>query len=242
MRTSVSKTLVAIPAYNEEATIADVVARVRRSMPEFDLLVVNDGSRDKTEQILRREGVLVTTHLCNLGYGRAIQTAIKYALRQGYETLITLDADGQHRPEQILALYEAYCDKVWDCLVGSRYVETHNYRSAPFGRRVGMQLFSLLTKLATGRRFYDTTSGLKIMRRTVFVPLTEWHFVDFHAEAIVYLTRLGFRVGEHPITIDERRHGESMYSLISHLVYPLKTSTMVFLGALQADLTRRKGR
>jgi glycosyltransferase involved in cell wall biosynthesis len=235
-----SQALVAIPAYNEEVTILEVVTRVRRSLPEFDLLVINDGSRDATEQILCEAGVMTMTHLCNLGYGRAIQTAIKYALRHGYEILITLDADGQHRPEQIRAMVDAHHREGWDCLVGSRYIKNHDYRGAPLGRRVGMQLFSLLTKLAVGRRFYDTTSGLKVMRRSVFKPLTEWHFADFHAEAIVYLTRLGHRVGEYPITVDERRYGESMYSLISHLVYPLKTSMMVFLGAIQAELTRRR--
>lgn len=236
------KTLVAIPAYNEEATIGEVVMRVRESLPGLDLLVVNDGSRDRTEQILSQRGVTTTTHLCNLGYGRAIQTAIKYALKQGYGTLVTLDADGQHQPEQIREMVEVFAREGWDCLVGSRYVKAHDYREAPFGRRVGMQLFSLLTRLTIGRRFYDTTSGLKVIRSSVFAPLTDWHFVDFHAEAIVYLTTLGYRVGEYPITIAERKHGESMYSVLSHIVYPLKTSTMVLLGAIQAKLTRRKGR
>jgi glycosyltransferase involved in cell wall biosynthesis len=242
MSSSVSRTLVAIPTYNEEASVADVVSRVRSSLPEFDLLVVNDGSQDRTEAILRDNGVATTTHLCNLGYGRAIQTAIKYAIRQGYDTLITLDADGQHHPEQIREMLAVCLREEWDCMVGSRYVKTQAYGGAPLGRRVGMQFFSLLTKLAIGRRIYDTTSGLKVMRRSVFAPLIEWHFVDFHAEAIVYLARIGFRVGEFPITIAERRHGESMYSAVSHIVYPLKTATMVLLGAIQADLTRRKMR
>lgn len=242
MTSSPPRVLVAIPAYNEQATIGAVVHRVRAALPEFDLLVVNDGSQDQTEAIVRSLGVDTATHLCNLGYGRAVQTAIKYALRNGYDTLITLDADGQHRPEQIRRMFEAFTRDGWDYLVGSRYLEAHNYRDAPLGRRLGMQLFSWLTKLIVGQRIYDTTSGLKIMRRTVFEPLTQWHFVDFHAEAIVYLWRLGFRIGEYPITVDERRHGRSMYSLISHIVYPLKTSTMVLLGTIQAGLTRRKQR
>ncbi|MCS6806059.1 MAG: glycosyltransferase family 2 protein [Acidobacteriota bacterium] len=242
MTSSVHRVLVAIPAYNEQATIGAVVRRVQEALPEFDLLVVNDGSQDQTEAIVRSLGVDTATHLCNLGYGRAVQTAIKHALRNGYDTLITLDADGQHRPEQIRRMFEAFVNDGWDYLVGSRYVQAHDYRGAPLGRRVGMQLFSWLTKLFVGQRIYDTTSGLKIMRRTVFEPLTEWHFVDFHAEAIVYLWRLGFRIGEYPITVDERQHGQSMYSLVSHVAYPLKTSTMILLGTIQADLTRRKQR
>jgi glycosyltransferase involved in cell wall biosynthesis len=233
------RVLVAIPACNEEGTIQQVVGRVRESLPDFDLLVINDGSRDATAEILERLGVVTATHLCNLGYGRAIQTAIKYALSCEYDVLITLDADGQHHPEQVLSLYRAGQGHNWDVLIGSRYVQTRDYSEAPLGRRVGMQLFSLLVRAITGHRIYDTTSGLKVIRRTVFEPLTHWHFIDFHAEAIVYLLRLGYSIGEYPITVAERKQGQSMYSLLSHFTYPLKTSLILLLGVVQAGLTRR---
>jgi hypothetical protein len=232
------RVLVVIPAYNEAGTIAEVVRRVRESMPDFDLLVVNDGSRDATGEILNRLGVVTARHLCNLGYGRAIQTAIKYALSCEYDVLITLDADGQHHPEQIRALYHASRMDGWDVLIGSRYVATHDYSQSPLGRRIGMRLFSLLVWALTGQRIYDTTSGLKVIRRSVFEALTHWHFIDFHAEAIVYLLRLGYRVGEAPITAAERTQGQSMYSLLSHLTYPLKTSLILLLGVVQAGLTQ----
>ena len=234
------RVLVAIPAYNEEATIKGVLKRVQEALPDFDLLVINDGSKDGTEGQLSDFGIRTVTHLCNLGYGRAIQTALKYALAQGYDALITLDADGQHHPEQIEEMFQAFSKEGWDCLIGSRYIQTHNYGDSPVGRRIGMQLFSVLTRIILGRRIYDTTSGLKIIRRKVFEPLIRWHFVDFHAEAIVYLSRLGFRVGEFPITVAEREHGQSMYSAISAILYPTKTMLMVFLGIIQAHLTTRK--
>lgn len=235
-------TLVAIPAYNEEATIGQVVLKARECIGDLDLLVVNDGSRDRTGEVLNSLNVMTATHLCNLGYGRAIQTAIKYALRHGYDALVTLDADGQHRPEDLTNLMQAFQNGNWDCLIGSRYVSTGTYPDSALGRRVGMRLFSIVTKMTTGQRVYDTTSGLKVFRKAIFEPLTRWHFVDFHAEAIVYLSRLGFKIGEVPITVEPRRHGESMYSPISHLVYPLKTLMMVLLGALEANITHRKRR
>jgi glycosyltransferase involved in cell wall biosynthesis len=209
-------------------------------MPESDLLVVNDGSRDATGQILERLGVTTATHLCNLGYGRAIQTAIKYALYRGYEALITLDADGQHHPEQVPAMYRESVRAGWDVLIGSRYVQTRDYSAVPRGRRMGVKLFSTLVMLLAGQRIYDTTSGLKVINRRVFHLLTRWHFVDFHAEAIVYLLRLGYRVGEFPITIAERKAGRSMYSALSHLKYPLETSLMILLGLVEARLARRR--
>lgn len=234
------RVLVAIPAYNEQATITNVIQRVRDSLPEFDLLVVNDGSNDSTAQILKDLRVPVATHLCNLGYGCAIQTAIKYAHQMNYDLLITLDADGQHHPEQVRHLYTVSCEANWDLLIGSRYVERHDYSSAPLARRIGMQLFSAVVRILTGRAIYDTTSGLKVMRRSVFVPLSRWHCLDFHAEAIVYLIKLGYRVGESPILVAERIAGESMYSFASLITYPIKTTIMTAVAAVAANSIRRR--
>ena len=234
------RTLVAIPAYNEAATIRGVVERVRLNLPGCDLLVVNDGSRDATAAVLDGTNAIVVAHLCNLGYGRAIQTAVCYAERAGYDRLVTLDADGQHDPAQVGALLAEFDSGRWDLLIGSRYVVSRRYDGVPFGRRVGMRLFSSLVGVTTGRRIYDTTSGLKIIGRQTFMPLTNWHFIDFHAEALVYLMRLGYRVGEFPITVTERRHGTTMYSPLSHIKYPLKTALMVVLGLVEANQTRRR--
>ncbi len=234
------RVLVAIPAFNEAATIAEVVTRVRRSLPGFDLVVVNDGSSDRTQEILEGLGVNTAHHLCNLGYGRAIQTAIKYAAHHRYDALITLDADGQHAPEQVLALFHEFQASGNDLVVGSRFVQGRDYGGAPFDRRLGMLIFSWLTWMLAGKRVYDTTSGLKAIRGSVFEPLARWHFVDFHAEAIVYLSRLGFKVEEFPITVEERRAGVSMYSPFKALVYPLKTSLMVLLAVAHARYSRPK--
>ncbi len=237
-----NRILVAIPAYNEAGTIAAVVGSVRASLPGYDLLVVNDGSGDATGQILETLNTPVATHLCNLGYGRAVQTAIMYALDCGYDALVTLDADGQHHPEQIAGLLREFDAGGWDVLIGSRYVARRGYQDAPLGRRIGMQLFSMLVRLVMGQRVFDTSSGMKVIRRTVFDPLTHWHFVDFHAEAIVYLMRLGYRIGEFPVTVAARTQGTSMYTPLNYFKYPLKTSMLVLLGIIEAALTRRRHR
>ncbi|MEK6282006.1 MAG: glycosyltransferase family 2 protein [Acidobacteriota bacterium] len=239
---STRRVLIAVPAYNEEHNVGEVISRVRASVPEFDLLVVNDGSKDNTSQILTQLNVLTATHICNLGYGRAIQTAVKYAIRHDYDALITIDADGQHYPEEIRGLFEEFVDGRWDMLIGSRYISKRSYSGVPMGRRIGMKLFSIVTKSTTGKRVYDTTSGLKVIGRNVFEPLSYWYFVDFHAEAIVYLLRLGYQVGEYPITVAKRMKGTSMYNALSHFKYPLKTLLMALLGIVQASLTRRGNR
>ena len=236
------RVLVAIPAHNEAATLGEVINRVRASTPEFDLLIVDDGSQDNTSEILKELKVVTATHFCNLGYGRAIQTAVKYALSLEYDVLITLDADGQHNPEEIRLLFEEFFAGGWDMVIGSRHLTKKSYSDTSFGRRIGMLLFSVLVKATTGKRVYDTSSGLRVIGRNVFEPLTYSQFVDFHAEAIVYLLRLSYRVGEYPISVGRRVKGRSMYSALSHFKYPLKTFLMVFLGIVQASLTRRGNR
>jgi glycosyltransferase involved in cell wall biosynthesis len=234
--------LIAIPAYNEEHTIEAVVSGVRSAIPEFDLLIVNDGSGDATESILQRMGQPTATHLCNLGYGRAVQTAIKYAHRRGYDALITLDADGQHRPDDVRRVYRQYDSGEYDLLIGSRFVESKRYDSEPAVRRAGMRLFSSLIALLTGRRVYDTSSGMKIINRRVFEVLAGRPFVDFHAEVIVYLLESGYRVGESPITVQQRTHGASMYTALSAVKYPVKVAFLIFVGVIEARFLRGRGR
>lgn len=240
MPSKANRVLIAVPAYNEEASIAQVIATVRKHLAGFDLLIVNDGSSDRTEQILSDLRVTAATHLSNLGYGRAIQTAIKYALKCGYDVLITLDADGQHHPEEVNRIYAECMHTDYDVLIGSRFVEDRAYGHSPLGRKIGQRLFSLTVRLVAGQRVYDTTSGLKVIKRRVFEVLTYWHFVDFHAEAIIFLMRLGYRVGEYPVTVGERTHGVSMHSFLSSFKYPLKTLLMAFLGVVEASLVRRR--
>jgi glycosyltransferase involved in cell wall biosynthesis len=236
------RTLIAVPAYNEEKTIGQVVRNLRADMPGFDLLVIDDGSRDGTARELAAIGVHTGTHLCNLGYGRAIQTAIKYADCHGYDALITFDADGQHRASDLQALYEAYLNGGYDLLIGSRFDAGRGYRGQPMVRQLGMRLFSVLIALFTGRRIYDTSSGLKVIGRRAFEPLSSRPFVDLHAEAIVYLMSCGYRVGEYAIRVDERVHGQSMHTPINAIKYPLKVMFLILIGAVDARMFRRRER
>jgi glycosyltransferase involved in cell wall biosynthesis len=231
------RVLVAVPAYDEEASIHRVVQRIRDAVPEFDLLVVNDGSTDQTGAILEQLGVRTATHPCNIGYGRSIQTAIKYALRYEYAALITLDADGQHRPEVLTGLVQMFRERKYDLLIGSRFVATRRVHGGTFLRRLGMRAFSLLLRITTGRRVYDTSSGLRVISPRACKILAVRPFVDFHAEAIAYLALVGCVVGEYPVTVDERRHGTSMYSAVAALKYPVKSLILIALAVLDARLS-----
>jgi glycosyltransferase involved in cell wall biosynthesis len=230
--------LIIIPAYDEADTIGAVLQGLRTTAPHLDRVVVNDGSRDATGQIVTHLGERLLSLPCNLGYGRALQTGIKYALMRGYDFVVFFDADGQHNPDNVVPLVNALLEGDVDMVIGSRFTNDRAYTGS-FGRRMGQRLFSYLSLVLLGRRIYDTTSGLKAVRASACQALVRGTFLDFHTEAIVRLGMLGFSIAEMPVSVRERQHGQSMYSLRSAIEYPIKTFLLTLVAAVDALLQRR---
>ncbi|MHC4476804.1 MAG: glycosyltransferase family 2 protein [Planctomycetota bacterium] len=230
--------LVVIPAYNEENNIASVLKALRREAPDFDRVVVNDGSIDATSRIVENLGEKQILLSCNLGYGTALQTGMKYAVMRGYDVVVSIDSDGQHKAEDVPRLIHFLLESGSDMVIGSRFCDGRSYDSS-IGRRVGQLLFSHLTRLLIGRRIYDTTSGFKAIRIATCKALLNGTFMDFHIEAIVRLSLLGFKIEEVSIDIEERTFGRSMYSFASFLHYPLKTIVLTIVAAMDVFLGRR---
>jgi len=232
------RTLAVIPAFNEAQTIAGVLQRLREAAPQVDRLVVTDGSRDRTADVVRSLGERHLELVCNVGYGRALQAGILYAMRRNYDVVVTLDADGQHDPRDVPRLVQELEASGADVIIGSRYVQARSY-SGPLGRRIGQATFSILTRLLMGQRIYDTTSGLKALRASACGAALEGRFLDFHTEVLVRLSMLGFRIAELPIVVQERTAGGSMYSFVSAVAYPVKTMLFIITGMLDASLRGR---
>ena len=230
--------LIVIPAYNEEQTIASVLIGLRHAAPECDRIVVNDGSRDGTAQVVAQLGEAQIRLPCNLGYGHALQTGMRYALERGYDLVVSFDADQQHVPQDVRRVVAALDATGADLVIGSRYCEDHSY-SQSLSRKLGQLIFSQLSQMLLGQRVYDTTSGFKAMRAAVCAALISGTFMDFHTEALVRLRLLGFRIVEHPISIEERRFGTSMHSAASILHYPLKTLLLTVVALVDGYLARR---
>jgi glycosyltransferase involved in cell wall biosynthesis len=230
--------LVIIPAYDEAETIGSVLQGLRCTVPDLDRLVVNDGSRDATERIVTHLGERLLSLPCNLGYGRALQAGIKYALLRGYDFVVFFDADGQHNPENVTRLVNALLEGGVDMVIGSRFGNDRSYTGS-FGRRMGQRLFSYLSLLLLGRRIYDTTSGLKAVRASACQALMRGTLMDFHTEAIVRLGMLGFNIAEIPVSVREREYGQSMYSISSAIEYPMKTLLLTLVAAVDAILQRK---
>jgi len=226
--------IIVIPAYNEEETIAEVVRELAAENLGVDILVVNDGSSDGTGLILRDLPAITVSHPINLGYGAAVQTGMLYAVREGYDYLALMDADGQHVPSQVRLLFDEL-GKGWDMVIGSRFAGDADVYRVPFFRRTGIRFFSFLARALGGIRIRDVTSGFQAMRRDVFVFLSrEYPVHSPDAEVIVMLGRKRFKVTEVATSVRERQGGTSMYSNLGTVIYyPFKSVLSSFIVLLR---------
>jgi glycosyltransferase involved in cell wall biosynthesis len=224
------RTLVFIPAWNEEASVTEVIAGVRESLPTADVLVVDDGSTDATAERGREAGALVASLPFNQGLGAALQTGYLYALRNGYDACAHLDADGQHPAEEVARLLEEVTADRADLVIGSRYHSTGQAGSGDykptFSRRIGTSVFRFFLTLATRQRFTDTTSGMRAANRRVMALFSRHYSPDFaEIESLQLAVRQGLRVEEVPVRMLERAGGSSFLT-------PLRSAFFIFKGVV----------
>jgi glycosyltransferase involved in cell wall biosynthesis len=236
-KTLLRKTLIIIPAYNEEGAIARVVEHTHKHIPQADILVVDDGSRDRTARKARESGAMVISLPYNMGIGSAVQSGFLFAKQKGYHFAVQVDGDGQHPVSEIPRLLAALENGV-DMAIGSRFVEPTNYRP-PFLRAVGIKVFSFLVSLIVGKRVHDTTSGFRACGRKAIVLLTETYPHDYpEVEALITLHRNGMSFVEVPVEMNYRQEGKSSISAKAGVYYMLK----VTLAVLVAIIKRRNGK
>jgi glycosyltransferase involved in cell wall biosynthesis len=220
------RTLVFMPAWNEEESIAGVIGSLRDALPDADVLVVDDGSIDGTASRARAAGALVASLPFNQGLGAALQTGYLYALREGYDYCAHLDADGQHPAAEVARLLEEVRADRADLVIGSRYrdpgaAESEDYRPT-FSRRIGSSLFRFFLTLATRQRFTDTTSGMRAANRRVIALFSERYSPDFgEIESLQRAVRQGLRVEEVQVRMLPRTGGRTFLT-------PLKSAFFIF--------------
>jgi glycosyltransferase involved in cell wall biosynthesis len=229
------RVLVVVPVYNEEGSLGEVLRGARSALPDADLVVVDDGSRDGSRAVAARAGARVLVHPFNLGYGAAIQTGFRWAARHGYPRVALLDADGQHDPAELPRLLAALDAEKVDVVLGSRFLGRADYH-IPWIRRLGMRIFSRAASVATGRRITDASSGFQALRGGVVRFLAAEPFpTDFpDADNLIMLHRAGFRVAEVPAVMRERRAGTSMIASTRSLYYVFKMMLSILVTLLRA--------
>ena len=204
-------TLVVIPAWNEAATVADVVSSVRAG--GLAVLVINDGSTDDTSALAAGAGAVVVDLPFNMGVGAALRCGFKYAVRAGYTTVVQCDADGQHPIEHIRSLLEAADRTGAQMVIGSRFAaEAGSSMVVHPVRRLAMWMLSSSASRATGATITDASSGFRAIRGELLeqlaVHLPTYYLGDTY-EAVIAAGRAGYRVREIPAPISDRLHGES---------------------------------
>ncbi len=240
--------VVLIPAYAEEAAIGRVVTSVREAVPGADVVVIDDGSLDETASRARAAGATVLRHPMNLGYGVALQTGYKWALRRGYAVAAQQDADGQHEAEDLPRILAPVVRGEVDVCLGSRFLAEDGatppaYR-AGIVRRLGMRIFGAVASLATGTRITDPTSGFQALDASVleFFCDDRYPFDYPDADQLITLHRAGFRIREVGVRMYENEDGRSMHGGPIKPFYYVITMGLAILVALLHERVPRPAR
>src|ERR671931_1290621 len=231
--------LAIVPAYNEQGMVGRVVRDVHRHAPDFDVVVIDDGSVDNTAAEAEASGAFVIRHPFNIGIGGAMQSGFKYALRHGYDVAAQVDGDGQHKPAylpDLLAKLHTSGDEA-DMVCGSRFRGDPGYR-VPIGRRIGNLIFSVVLSAITRRRITDPTSGLRITSRRRIELFARDYPHDYpEVEAILLLHAHRLRIHEVPVRMNARGFGRSSIDYPRSAYYMAKVLLALFVGLFRRRST-----
>jgi glycosyltransferase involved in cell wall biosynthesis len=214
-----ARTLVVMPAWNEEASVGAVVAEVRRVLPDVHCLVVDDGSSDRTADVAEEAGATVLRLPFNLGVGGAMRTGFIYALRNGFDTVVQIDADGQHDPAGVHGLLSALGDA--DIVIGARFAGEGDYR-ARGPRRWAMVLLAHSLSTATGTRLTDSTSGFRASGPRAVQLFAEHYPAEYlgdTVESLVIAARSGLVVTQVPVSMRPRAGGRPSHNPFKATAY-----------------------
>ncbi|WP_327017273.1 glycosyltransferase family 2 protein [Cryobacterium sp. MP_3.1] len=219
MSSVLARTLIVMPAFNEEESVGDVVREVFSALPGVHCLVVNDGSADQTTACARRAGAVVAELPVNLGVGGAMRLGFKYAIAHGFDNVVQIDSDGQHDPANVLALLERLGDA--DLVIGARFAGVGDYE-ARGPRRWAMRVLSVILSRTARTTLTDTTSGFKASGpRAVALFASHYpaEYLGDTIEALVIASRAGCRIEQVPVIMRVRAGGQPSHNPLRSAAY-----------------------
>lgn len=232
------KPLIIIPAFNEEKSIKRVVNNIIENYPQYDYVVVSDGSKDNTAKICRDNQYTYLELPINLGIGGAVQAGYKYALKNGYDIAVQIDGDGQHDVSQITKVIAPLQQGDADIVIGSRFIEKEGFQSSSM-RRFGIRLLSTLIYLCTGRKILDVTSGYRAVNHKFIQIYAESYPSDYpEPEAIVAAVMHRGRIKEVPVIMKERNSGTSSIHAWKSVYYMIKVTLAIIICRISFGIRR----
>jgi len=223
------KSLIIIPAYNEEKSVKNVVENIYKETTNCDIAVINDGSKDNTYNEAKKTKATVIDLPNNLGIGGAVQTGYLYAYKNNYDIAIQVDADGQHDSKYINEMLELLKNEQADMVIGSRFVQKTAYKQT-FFRMLGINITSGIIKILTGKKIYDTTSGFRAINKDIIESFANSYPYDYPEPCTnMEMILKGKKIMEIPVEMRQRETGVSSISPLKSVKYMLKVILSLFL-------------
>jgi glycosyltransferase involved in cell wall biosynthesis len=230
------KRIAIVPAYNEELNIGRVIDELRAFDPGLHVVIVSDGSLDRTAEIALEHGAHVVKLPFNLGIGGAVQAGFRYAHENGYELVVRCDGDGQHDPSQLPKVLAPVLAGDADIAVGSRFAGGEGYRSSAT-RRVGIRLLALIVSAIARQRVTDTTSGFQALNAKALALFAADYPHDYpEVEGMVMTIKHRLRLCEVPVTMREREYGRSSITALRSFYYMAKVLLALFVGLFRRSV------
>lgn len=234
------KCLIIIPAYNESENIEKVINNLTENHPQYDYVIVNDGSTDNTKEICRRNDYQVLTLPVNMGIGGAVQTGYRYARENNYDAAVQIDGDGQHDVAYLDGMLKLMEDGQADVVIGSRFMEKEGFQSSHV-RRIGIRFLSILGWILTGVRVKDVTSGYRLVNRKFIRIFAEDYPADYpEPEALVIAAVYGGKIREYPVVMRQREGGTSSITPLKSVYYMIKVTLAMLIRRLSFGVRRQK--
>ena len=241
--TTTPRKLAVVPAYNEAVCVGDVVRSLRKHAPQYDVLVIDDGSTDATARIAEDAEARVVRLPFNLGIGGAVQSGFQYALENDYDYAVQVDGDGQHDAREIGRLEWAMRDEQVDIVCGSRFLTEDRTYPAPISRRTGIHVFAYLLSRIVGQRVSDPTSGFRLFNRRGIAVFARDYPHDYpEVEAILMVHWHRLRMCEVPVRMFARNGGvSSINGSGKSAYYMIKVLLAIFVGLARSKQTVEPG-
>lgn len=236
------KTLLIIPAYNEEENILKVCKSIEESNQELDYIVINDGSKDNTLKILQENNLNHINLVHNLGIGGAVQTGYKYAYENGYDIAIQFDGDGQHDLNYVPKLCQPIIENKADMVIGTRYLQKDSSEfQSTFMRRLGKNIISTIINICCKKKITDPTSGFRAANKEIIKMFATDYPTEYpEPESTVETIIKGYRILEIPVSMNERQGGKSSISIWKSIDYMIKVPLAVVIDSMNLKKERKK--